>query len=244
MLVTKLLFKKSFSTLLRTGFFVSSVFASSMFLSSCSTDDPVEPISITTTDADGVTSVDSATLTETLNTLPVELLSVAEADGLVYMREEEKLARDTYIAMYSLWNKNIFNNISNSEQTHTDAVLALLQRYNIVDPVGTNITGVFTNTKLQSLYNTLIAQGSASLIDALIVGVTIEEIDIIDIQEQLDAIVNNQDITIVYENLLKGSRNHLRSFVSNLEQQNFTYTPQYISQEQYDEIINSAIETK
>ena len=234
MLMTQSQFKKLFSILIFTA----------LFLTGCSNDDTNEPLSITTTGPDGATSVDNTRLTDTLDTLPVEALSVAETDGLIYMREEEKLAHDTYVTMFSFWNAKIFNNISNSEQTHTDAVLALLDRYGIADPVGNNVIGVFTNITLQNLYNTLVAQGSASLIDGLIVGAAIEEIDIIDIQEQLDDVVDNQDIAVVYENLLKGSRNHLRSFVNNLEKQSFTYTPQYISQALYDEIINSELETQ
>ncbi|MEA3413785.1 MAG: DUF2202 domain-containing protein, partial [Pseudomonadota bacterium] len=84
---------------------------------------------------------------------------------------------------------------------------------------------------------------SASLIDALIVGATIEEIDILDIQGALDSVVDNPDIEVVYENLLKGSRNHLRAFVSNLESLGYTYESDYLTQTAYDEIINSDTET-
>jgi hypothetical protein len=145
--------------------------------------------------------------------------------------------------MFDIWGSKIFNNISNSEQTHTDAVLILLDRYGITDPVGTNDVGIFVNATLQGLYDTLIAQGSASLVDALLVGAAIEEIDIIDIQTQLDSYVDNQDIALVYDNLLKGSRNHLRAFVRNLEAQGMIYLPQYLSQDVYDSIINADLET-
>ncbi len=84
--------------------------------------------------------------------------------------------------------------------------------------------------------------GQASEIAALQVGAAIEEIDILDIQTQLDDYVDNQDITLVYESLMKGSRNHLRSFVSNLANRGVTYIPQYMSQAAYDEIIGSAME--
>ena len=51
-----------------------------------------------------------------------------------------------------------------------------------------------------------------------------------------------QDIRLVYENLMKGSRNHLRAFVKNLATQGVTYVPQYMSQTDYQAIINSATE--
>jgi len=136
-----------------------------------------------------------------------------------------------------------FDNISNAEQTHTDAVLTLLERYSLVDPVSNNAEGVFVNTVLQALYDDLIIQGSSSLVNALYVGAEIEEIDILDIQRLVDALEGNEDVAIVYESLLKGSRNHLRSFVNNLASQGVDYAPKYLSQEEYDAIINSAMET-
>ncbi|MCK5394784.1 MAG: DUF2202 domain-containing protein [Gammaproteobacteria bacterium] len=209
----------------------------------CNSEDAGNPTDVTAASSDGSTSFDETKLDDALTALPLEDLSADEIAGLEYMREEEKLARDTYITMFDIWGINIFDNISNSEQTHTDAVLALLEKYGIADPVGDNDIGLFVDEKLQNLYDTLIAQGSASLIDALLVGAAIEEIDIIDIQVQLDNYVDNQDIALVYSNLLKGSRNHLRSFTSSLEKQGIIYQPQYLSQQAYDEIVSSAMET-
>ena len=85
------------------------------------------------------------------------------------------------------------------------------------------------------------AKGTKSLIDALEVGATIEEVDIVDIQEYLKD-VDNEDIKVVYENLLKGSRNHLRAFVSTLERYGVEYKPQFLSPEEYEEIVTSPME--
>lgn len=170
-------------------------------------------------------------------------LSEAEVNGLLFMREEEKLARDVYIAMYALGYSKVFDNISNSEQTHTDAILTLLNKYAIPDPVGDNAEGVFVDPVLQDLYDALIVLGSPSLIEALYVGAEIEEIDILDIQKYVDEVEGNQDIVVVYESLMKGSRNHLRAFVKNLANQGVDYTPSHLSQDAYDAIINSAMET-
>lgn len=157
------------------------------------------------------------------------------------MREEEKLARDVYTTLYAKWKINIFSNITDSEQTHMEAVLQLLNKYNLPDPVGDNTVGEFNNTDLQELYNQLIELGSTSVSDALKVGATIEDLDIFDLENALIKI-NNQDITLVYESLTKGSRNHLRSFYSNILIAGETYTPQYITQEKFDSIVNSPME--
>lgn len=49
------------------------------------------------------------------------------------MREEEKLARDVYLTFGEKWGLTLFTNIAKSEQTHTDAVKTLLDRYEIKD---------------------------------------------------------------------------------------------------------------
>lgn len=189
-------------------------------------------------------SINNDQLSNSLASLPLEDLSLDEIEGLYFMREEEKLAHDVYTTLYKQTAQTIFDNISDSEQTHTNAIKQLIDRYSLTDPVTNDSVGSFQNTTLASLYDTLVAQGSASLIDALLVGALIEEIDIIDIQTQLDTVVDNQDISLVYENLLKGSRNHLRSFVKVLAQQGVNYSPVELTQEQYDSIINSDMETQ
>ena len=171
-------------------------------------------------------------------TKTLDELSIAESDGLLFMREEEKLARDVYIYLYAQWGAEVFDNISKSEQTHTDAILTLLDKYGIVDPVGNTEEGIFVNTDLQALYDALIISGSSSLINALYVGAEIEEIDILDIQALVDTLDGNEDVAIVYESLLKGSRNHLRAFVKNLANQGVDYAPSHLTQEVYDAIVN------
>jgi hypothetical protein len=174
-----------------------------------------------------------------LDTLPVGELNQDEINALAYMAEEEKLARDVYTYLYEQWNLNIFNNIAASEQHHMDSVKDLLVRYELKD-VTTNQAGVFENPDLQALYNQLIAQGSQSLEDALMVGGAIEEIDILDLQERLLQ-TEQADIQMVFESLLNGSYNHLNAFTSNYSRQSgSTYQPQYMTQEAYQAIIGSS----
>jgi hypothetical protein len=169
------------------------------------------------------------------------ILSEEEISDLLFMREEEKLAHDVYSYLYEQWGMNVFQNIANSEQTHTTSVLALLNQYGISDPVEGLNTGQFHNTDLQDLYNQLTAQGSVSLADAIKVGAAIEEIDILDLQEA-QTHTGQADILLVYENLLQGSYNHLRAFANTLRQQTGeTYQPQYLSPEEYQAIIDGTM---
>ncbi|AHF80669.1 DUF2202 domain-containing protein [Thermococcus paralvinellae] len=178
-----------------------------------------------------------------VNSYPVEELTQEEIDGILWMREEEKLARDVYLTLYEKWGLPIFYNIATrSEQTHMDMVLALIEKYNLTDPVGDNGIGEFTNPEIQALYDKLVAEGSKSVKDALKVGALIEEVDIKDLEEWL-AKSDNEDIKFVYENLMMGSRNHLRAFVRNLENYGITYQPQVLPQDQYEQIISTPMET-
>ena len=170
--------------------------------------------------------------------LPNQELSIDEINGLLLMREEEKLARDVYLTFYDKWNLRIFSNIAKAEQTHTNAVKVLLDKYGIEDPVKDDTRGVFTDKHLQDLYNKLVARGNASLMDALMVGATVEDLDIFDLENLLSK-TDNKDIKIVYKNLTKGSRNHLRSYVSQIERNGGTYKAQYLTEDEIKKIVST-----
>lgn len=175
---------------------------------------------------------------EQIASLPKEAINIEERNGLILMREEEKMAHDVYSFLYDKWNIMIFNNIASSEQTHTDAVLELLDKYDIDDPASGKNIGVFNDTSLQRMYNQLLINGNYSLLSALTVGATIEDLDIYDL-EKLILKADNQDIAFVYNNLLKASRNHMRAFYSQIVNNGGTYRAKYISQQQLEDIVNS-----
>lgn len=168
----------------------------------------------------------------------VIILSETERNALVFTREEEKMARDVYNVLLNKWNIDIFSNISGSEQKHMDAIAGLLTTYNVTDPVGSNAPGVFTNADIQQLYNDLTAKGTVSETEAMLTGLTIEDMDISDLQNAIQQ-TDKQDIKTVYENLMRASKNHMREFYSQLQSRGGSYTPQYITQQQYNEIVNS-----
>jgi hypothetical protein len=163
-------------------------------------------------------------------------LSPAEIEGLLSMREEEKLARDVYLTLSAQWPVAVFANIAQSEQTHMDSIRTLLVRYGLADPVAGMGVGQFASPHFQALYDELVASGGESLIAALTVGATIEEIDIVDLFDNL-ADATHQDIRRVYQNLEKGSENHLRAFVGQLASRGVVYEPQYLDPELYQQII-------
>lgn len=202
-------------------------------------DDPGPVMSV---DANGISTISAGNLADRLATYPLAALSTAEAESVAFMREEEQLAHDVYAVSATPWNPPVFGNIAAAEATHSAAVKALLDRYQLVDPLSGLPNGTFKTPAFQALHDSLVAASRSSLVDALKVGAQIEELDMRDIAAQ-KVNVDNADILMVYDNLLRGSRNHLRAFMKVLTQQGGTYVPQYISQTEFDAIVNSPFET-
>jgi hypothetical protein len=166
----------------------------------------------------------------------------AEATDMLFMREEEKLARDVYVQMHDLWALAPFADIAVAEQHHMDAMLRLLTRYRLPDPAAGMLIGEFVNPELQTLHDTLIEQGAQSYEAALRVGGLIEEADMEDIAAAI-ARSDKSDIDLVYESLLCGSRNHLRSFARVLEAlTGEPYVAQVIAEAAVDAILAAPME--
>ena len=177
-------------------------------------------------------------LAQLLEQLPNQNLRDREADDLLYMREEEKLARDVYLSLYERWGLRIFRNIAKAEKKHMASVLVLIEKYELEDPVGDNALGVFTNPDLQQLYEDLVAAGNRSKVSALQVGAAVEELDIFDLRQALKA-TDNADSQMLYQNLIKGSSNHLRAFAKQLARHDASYTPVYLTPDEYQKILDS-----
>ena len=168
----------------------------------------------------------------------VEELDETEVQHLLFIREEEKMARDVYRVLYEKWGNPIFATIESSEQNHMDAMANLLTFYGIDDPVDNDETGMFTNTVITELYVDLIGRGSVSEIEALKVGAYIEEFDILDIWQAYDE-TDEERIQTVYQNLYEGSYNHLQAFVYVYELlTGESYVPQIFGESAYDDVMN------
>ncbi|WP_321290447.1 DUF2202 domain-containing protein [uncultured Sunxiuqinia sp.] len=167
-------------------------------------------------------------------------LSDNDVEGLKWMREEEKLAGDLHTLFNSNYSLRIFANISRSESTHANAVLYLLEQFGIEDPANDE-PGVFANENLQAVFDELKLAGEFSLVEALKVGAYVEELDILDLEQRLEDTAN-EDIELVYENLLRGSCNHLRAFTRVLARSGYEYQPTLLSEEYFEETIEGEME--
>ena len=174
--------------------------------------------------------------------LPVApaVLTDSEADGLAFMREEEKLAHDLYVALADQYGLPVFANIARSESLHMDAMLTLLNVYDLPDPAAGKQAGEFTDATLQALYDDLLARAQESSAEALRVAALVEETDILDLQARL-AQTDQADITRVYQNLLQASGMHLRSFALQIERQTGgEYEPALLDASAYASMVDGA----
>jgi hypothetical protein len=165
-------------------------------------------------------------------------LTEVEKEGIKRIYEVEKLARDVYQYLYNKWETPALNIISGSEQTHMDIMKELVDKYNLDDPVEGNDFGEFSNSELQQLYNALIERGLSSEVNALSTAAMIEEFDIVDINKYVNH-TDRDDIISAYNRLTAGSENHLRVFVAGLKDKGVEYQPQYLSQQDYNQIISA-----
>jgi hypothetical protein len=171
--------------------------------------------------------------------LPREALSDEEIRSLKKMREEEMLAHDVYLALSELYSTPVFRNISKSETQHTTVIRDLLEKYELEDPAAAHETGKFTDPHFQELYTRLVDRGKTSFEEAIRVGLLIEDMDIADLEQALEKEIDNADIKIVYSNLMRASKNHMKAFYFHASRNKFSYSPVYISESQYLEITGS-----
>ena len=176
----------------------------------------------------------------------IEMVALTDEEALavLYLWEEEKLARDVYLTLAERWQLPIFSNIARAEQNHMDMVWKLIDLYGITHPFAEDVPNVFDDDSLAQLYSDLVATGETSLVDALWVGATIEDLDLADLYLMLES-TDNDHLEMVAYNLAKGSRNHLRAFVRALGAQGETYdVPQYLEQEDFDAAIAAGMESR
>jgi len=165
------------------------------------------------------------------------VLSEALANTISYMGNEERLAYDVYNRLYEEWGTKQFTNIATkSEYKHITAVQQLVQKYKMSDDINfTNIdlpalgymntpienmqAGTYDISKIQRLYDDLVAMGSTSEVDALKVGCIVEVVDVNDLDEYITLAEqsNANDVVDVFNFLRDGSYNHYWAFDKGLK---------------------------
>ncbi len=160
-------------------------------------------------------------------------LSATEQADLLFIFEEEKMARDVYAELGKSWGWRTIGHVSRSESMHMSAAGGLLESYGIPEPALTPTVGKFADKEIQGLYDRLTLEGRPSAESAIKVGLFIEEFDIKDLKTRM-ARTDNPDLLAVYDYLLQGSYMHLHHFSMRLAEVGGTYTPQVLSPAEFD----------
>lgn len=174
---------------------------------------------------------------ESIEEIEKTILTQHEINSLNQLREEELLAHDVYSFLSELYDVPVFRNIAKSEMVHTTMVKELIDKYELEDPAADHKPGVFKDAGIQDLYDDLTEKGKVSYKEAVVVGLTIEDLDIADLEMAMETEVDNEDIVEVYNFLLMGSKHHMNAFYFHAKSNNIEYIPQFISQEYFLEIV-------
>ncbi len=166
-----------------------------------------------------------------ISTIPATELSNEQKYTLAYMWNEEKLAKDIYLALNEIFpSSTLYNIATRSETSHQASVEALVAKYDLnilntedysggysAEALLPYSSGLYSIPELASLYETLYAKGSTSLQDALEVGCMVEVTDINDLEEDIITAGDAADLVAVFQNLQSGSYSHYWSFDSALK---------------------------
>ena len=136
-------------------------------------------------------------------------LTEVQAETLIAMIEEERMAGDVYELLAEQTGLIVFDRIAASEDRHHDTLVMLAQAADIdLSAISGLPAGQYADDELQSLYDSLIAQAGSSKQAALEVGIQIETLDIADLQAALVEVVGTP-LWTAYSHLLEGSQHHL-----------------------------------
>lgn len=155
-----------------------------------------------------------------VNNMPTSVLNDEVAYTIEYMVNEEKLAYDVYMDLYTyhLNNSNtalfqLENIAQRSETRHVQLVEDLAVKYDLRTASHLD-NGVYYTPEIQALYDVLYANGLASPVDAFQSACMVEVTDINDLNADIVVAqnANAQDVIDVFTILRDGSYNHYWSF--------------------------------
>jgi len=177
--------------------------------------------------------------------LPASTLTQELKDAIAHMGNEERLAYDIYMNLYSyhLAYGDQINQLQNiatrSEQTHVNIVQSLVEKYSLTSEDLSDITssiadsntsltdmpsGTYALPAIQTLYDALYTKGTVSVQDALEVGCMVEVTDIDDLDRYITLAeeTNASDVKEAFEVLKEGSYNHYWAFDKGLKNRGIT----------------------
>jgi hypothetical protein len=218
-----------------------AIFAVSLSLASCSKESSPNsqellvsstPSEIIEVKSDGATTFALSGVTPAFDSTAD--LTADEIEFIFAVREDEKIARDLYISFFGKFGLKPFENIGKAEDNHIKATEKLFDYYEIDYPALSG-NGKFENAIRQKLFDSLLLKVNTEL-DAFKVMAVLEESNIVEYGAVIKTVVN-PNIKMVIENLAKASANHFKAAIRQITALGGTYTPEFLTQEQYRAVI-------
>lgn len=164
-------------------------------------------------------------------------LTTLEIKNLLNINEGEKLSRDVYTNMSSLWNDEIFITLKEQEEEHKKEIETLLTRYLLGSYISAGLEGEFNSTDTLQLYQEIITEGEQSITSALTVSARTEELEIRDLRIA-QSLTQRADILGIYQKLETHSKENLKLINQRIVDQTGTsYLPTLLTTEEFVEIV-------
>ncbi|WP_457795328.1 DUF2202 domain-containing protein [Horticoccus sp. 23ND18S-11] len=170
----------------------------------------------------------------TSDSTPLVLGSAAQT-GLLFQIDEERMARELYLAFAGKWALRPFENIPVAEARHEAVLRQLALRAGLTAPVA--VAGRFASVEVQQRYDALLALGLESADSALRASAFVEEQDIADLQT-LIASTDSAALKEAATALKTASGHHLNAFVGVLASRGITYAPKVLTAEEFKAMIS------
>jgi hypothetical protein len=132
------------------------------------------------------------------------------------------------------WDQPIFKEILAEEKVHLVRVQRLGKKYHVEE--SQREYGEYLDQNLQNLFNGFRKRANVSEKEALLVAAEFEERDIVDLQKYFNT-TDNADLIITYEFLLEEAKDHLRIIYKVLSEKGINYTPVYMHEDYFNEIV-------
>lgn len=192
---------------------------------------------VSTVNIDGVANISSSIFSNEIAKHVGDKSTEGDQKTLPYMYESEKMAEDLF-SSFSKKNKlPIFDSLSKSHANQKDVIEKVMSTLEIDLSLRGLDSGKYKDKNVQALYDKLLVQGNEMRVKAFTSGLLLEEGIIKNIDTYLGKGIDGLS-KIAYEALKEASGKNMKVLNNLLLAEGVTYTPQVISQAEFDGYVN------
>lgn len=145
-----------------------------------------------------------------------ENLSGQELEGLVFLAEKQKLHRDFYLTTFVNTENKLIEKLYISDRQSLDLISAMLEKYGEEKSILNLDVGTFRLYEIQMEYDVSIQSNEKGIDQILTTAIQLEKSMMNDIRMYMDQVDGNDDIVLMYNNLLTELYNQLELLEANI----------------------------